>query len=558
MSTRNRLKQEPSRVEVFLEDNRNVLGILAIIGLVVYLAVLWGGFVFDDNVLVENNLLIRSLSNFWQFFTSSSQTGAGVAGSNFYRPLQYVVYALINGIFGIHSWAFHLVSVSVHIANAYLVFQLLLRLSRSRIGSFLGALLFLVHPVNAEAVSYISGIADPLGLLFLLIGLITFNDSAVYTWKRAVYVLIWSVLALLSKESMVIFPLLASVLVLYQWELYDKDERRWRVSVVGGMIGMSLMYLVLRATTLNFTGTIGLTGEENEYTTNVLVRIATFICNIWEYVKMTVAPFVLYLERPYVAYTSVLSLRGLFGIGSVAVGSVLAYRSFRERTILFVALGWIAIAFLPVSGIIPLNAMFLEHWMYVPLVGVAIGVAAFYDSLTKEQVRALFLSIFACFLVFFSIRTIVRNTQWADPVTFYLQELEYSPNSARVRNNLAMEYADEEKYDAAIAEYTRAIELYDVYPQTHNNLAMVYGALGRYGDAESEFFKALRIDNTFLYSYRGLLQLYEQTEQTEEAAVVRALLEKVSAGSQVTQEDVDAVLELSPEGTTNGEGESSE
>ncbi len=153
-----------------------VFGILLAFALICYVNVIDGPMLFDDEHFIEKNLLIQSLDNIPDIFTTSVTEGAYI-GSNFYRPNQQVVYAFLYHFFGLNPVAYHLVSILLHLLNAFFIFLLLVRFSFSKNASFIAALLFLVHPVQVEAVSYISGLADPLGLFLLLLGLLSYHKG---------------------------------------------------------------------------------------------------------------------------------------------------------------------------------------------------------------------------------------------------------------------------------------------------------------------------------------------------------------------------------------------
>ena len=536
----------------YFKNNYFVLLFLFVVGIAVYGNVLSGDFVFDDNLLVENNALIRSVGNFGQFFTSSSESGAGLSGSNFYRPLQYVAYSIVYGIFGLHSFPFHALSVLLHILNAFLIFLIFQRLAFSRTASLIGSVLFLVHPVNTEAVSYISGIADPLGFLFILLGIFTFlrlqDPQELHTYKdkrkrlyKIAQIFLFFILALLSKESAVVFAPLLLLLTIFLWREFSDERKKDSVKIVLGAFFLMVLYMILKFTVLNFTGSYGLTAEENIYTKSLLVRLITFVSILWEYAKLLLAPLTLYLERPYAAFTTLASLRGLFGVVLIVTGLIFSYKSFFKKRVVMLGFLWFMIAIAPMSGIIPLNAMFLEHWLYVPLVGILILISGAWDSTKSIQAKRMLAGVLVVFTLFFTVRTIARNADWADPVRFYNNELKYTKTSARVYNNLAMEYSERKNDKLAIKYYKKAIELRDEYPQTHYNLANSYATLGDLVSAEKEYLNAIKMSPTFLYSYPRLLNVYKQTAP-KKAKILSSFMQKIKSGQAISKQEFDTII----------------
>jgi hypothetical protein len=526
--------QEPSPPSA----HKAVFLFLVTLGLLVF------GLVIDD-LLIVNNRLIQSIGNFFRFFSSSSTAGAYLGNtSNFYRPLQMAAYTIIYQIFGLNSWAYHLFSISLHIVNSFLVFLLLGRFSFSRLGSFMAAALFLVHPVQAEAVSYISGLADPLAVLFLLLGLLQYQtfDRGEDNLKRGLTLgssFVFFVLALLSKELAIVFPLLAVLLTVFSWRKYSTEERAMRLKILVGFGAVAVVYLYLRATALNFTGVIGSSRQDNVYTQNLHVRLITFVSVLWEYFKMLVAPIHLYLERPYTGFTDLFTPRGIFGLLVVAGGLIGSYFSLRKAKTFALGFLWFFTVLSLYSGVVPLNAVYLEHWLYLPLIGLGILLAALYDRLRSDAGKEVFIFIFAAIIFLLGTRTFVRNLQWVDVIKFYNNELRYNQGSARVYNNLAMGYADNGDFSSAITNYQKAIETYDIYPQTHHNLANAYLNVGRVDEGIEEYFKALELEPNFIYSHVALYKVYSALERTKKAEKFAEFAVRIQDGGTVTFEEIE-------------------
>ena len=201
-----------ARTKSIFKNDLKVFLILLFLGMLAYFNVLQGPFLFDDEHFIEKNVMIRSLSNIPEFFSSSVTEGASLSG-NFYRPNQQLVYAVLFQFFGLNPMPYHLLSVLLHILNAFLLFSLLSKLNFSRIASFLAAAFFLLNPIQTEAVSYISGMADSLGFCFMLLGL-NFFMKYLLNRGRFLFLFISSlffIIALFTKENQVVFLPLAGV-----------------------------------------------------------------------------------------------------------------------------------------------------------------------------------------------------------------------------------------------------------------------------------------------------------------------------------------------------------
>jgi uncharacterized membrane protein YjfL (UPF0719 family) len=160
-------------------------------------------FLFDDDLLIRLNTYLRSWDTFGSLLTASTTEGAHIAGG-FYRPVQLILYFIIFQIGGEQPFGFHLLNVALHAANAGLGYRLALRLGIDPRAALFGMLIWALHPLHTEAVTYISGTADPLFVFFSLWGLnILFPDI---TMRRVGMCVPIFALALLSKETAVVFP----------------------------------------------------------------------------------------------------------------------------------------------------------------------------------------------------------------------------------------------------------------------------------------------------------------------------------------------------------------
>ncbi len=520
---------------------------------VCYLPAVSGPFFFDDEHFILKNEMVHSLDRAGDIYTSTVTQGASIKG-NFYRPNQQMTFALIYHLAGVSTPVpYHLVSLALHTLNAVLFQAWLIMLGIAAPAAGLMALFWLVHPIQTEAVSYISGLSDPLALLFMFGGLLWYG-RLIKQRKRpvalpliALPVLVWLVLALLCKENGVVFAPLAlgsSVYVAVSKRERLRRDEGWVLLGITVVVGI---YLVLKMTVLNFSGGFGLSMEVNEYTESLVLRLTTFISVLWEYAVMIFFPRDLFYEKPYLAYASLASARGIFGLAALAAGGVAIFRAKKNP---LVALGaFIVVAgLLPFSGVIPLNAMFLEHWLYVPMLGVAILLVAGWQALPKGKWRHTGSALFCLILVACGGRTFVRNLEWSDIESFYLNELAHGGSSTRIYNNLGMYYADKGDANKAIIYYKLAVEASSKlpYPQPHHNLARAYAEAGRLNEAVDELRKALAVDSNFTYSLSFLHEVFVAVHDERRAKIVADTLTIVENGGHYDVSEFNAAVFGSP------------
>src|SRR3989338_8090661 len=247
---------------------------------------------------------------------------------------------------------------------------------------------------------------------------------------------IFLILALLSRETGIIFPALA--LAFYISVL---SNQRFFKSVWRGLIStwsyfaVVIVYGILRLTVLNFQNTLNFYTEPNIYSESLYVRLLTFLPILWEYVKLLFVPVGLHMERSAIVYTSLFQ----WPVWPVAliVLCIMYYvaRLYRNEKILntkylipntnfriwYFGISWFFIALVPVSGITPINALMYEHWLYLPMVGfwliISFYLIKLFDYFKFKSLTTCYLLLTIALIVylsFFSYQSIQRNLLWGD------------------------------------------------------------------------------------------------------------------------------------------------
>ena len=508
---------------------------------------LTGPFFFDDEHFIVRNEMVHDLGRIVDIYASNTTSGSFISG-NFYRPNQQCLYALLYRLVGVATPVpYHLTSVALHGVAGILLLTWLMLLGFGTLAAAAGALVFSLHPVQSEAVAYISGMSDPLAIVFLLSGLICYTRGVQHRLKMGLgwlaFALLFFVLALLSRENALVFAPILCVLTLFLRRNQPNLPLKRQLLVVGLFCSFAALYLILKLTLLNFQHTFGLTDQVNVYTSDIWVRLTTFVNVLWDYAVLLFFPTHLFYEKPYRAYLSLWEWRGLFGLAVIAL---LAFTILFARRYPRFALGLTiaASALLPFCGAVPLNAMFLEHWLYIPMVGVAILVAALLQNYGHAPHRKILAPLFVLTLSLLFVRTHLRARQWGDVEKFYLNEVENGGASLRILNNLAMYYADHNEPAKAEEYYKKAIfssgsaEM----PQPHHNLARIYLDKGALEQAMAELHKALLIDHHFVYSLALLTQIFEASGDQRRLSAAREALRLVYAGKEYDYPALESLL----------------
>lgn len=174
-------------------------------------------FLSDDFVLLK---LAQQFQFAWPILVTPG-------GDGFYRPVGYASLALTAGPAGTDPMNWHLAGLALHLTNVFLVFVLANRLGASQPAALLTSAVFAVHGTGPEAVVWLAGRFDLIATLFVLAGLLLFESSRrtrpTNRWTTAAALLCMT-LAILSKESAYIFPVLLVLLLL------AKRQLTWRTA----------------------------------------------------------------------------------------------------------------------------------------------------------------------------------------------------------------------------------------------------------------------------------------------------------------------------------------
>jgi len=433
----------------------------------VYFNSLFVPFIRDDIHLVVHNPYIKNFLNFPHYFTQDLFRGKT---SNFYRPMQTIFYAIVYHIAGLKPCVFHLLNIILHILNTILIFVLVKRLYGEKI-AFFASLFFGIHPLNTEAITYISGTADPLFFMFGLLSIYLFVK------KRFVFSYIFFVFSLLSKETGVIFPFF---LILY--DVTDSGYKKEKIKYYLPFFIFDFIYAVLRMTVLKFSSI------KEFIAAPFLQRFYTSFKGLLIYLKLIIFPDILSVERhlPYIKhwYNSwflpgfILFLFSLF----------LVFRYRKEKKKIFPYM-WFLINFFFISNVfIPLNGNFREHWMYPGIIGILIYFVIFIFKVSGKHFRIVFSILF----LLYGVRTVYRNYEWKNPEKFYKKALSHYSFWA-LHYNLGLQYMDEGKYDKALNELEKSLKI-KKHILSYVAIGKVYFLKGDNNKAEEFFKKALQLN----------------------------------------------------------------
>jgi len=480
-------------------------------------------FLFDDIALIVNNQFLRD----WRFLpallTTKLNAGSNIDGT-YYRPMQSLLYLGLFQMAGLSTIAFHLLNITLHAVNACLVYALGLKLRFIRGAVFVAALLWALHPLQTEAVTYMSATADTLYTLFLLLAMIAVVPD--FSLRRFAVSAPLILLCLLSKEEAVIAPLLAmGTLYFFSGKKASQFSTYFRVGPWVAVVGIYLAVYCAMALMVEPAPVV----QAQAASSTAPISYAPF-ASLALYARLILWPFGLHMEHDFPAYASVMHLPVLAGMGLIAVAG---FQIMRPQSRVSEPFGWgliwFAVALLPVfCG----ENIAYEHWLYVPLIGLFLGATqsiALYaqkstslKAVKRQRIVVIICTGCACALGFMTWR---QNEVWHDPVALYSNVIASGEPAVKAHANLGNYYVEQGDLAKAMDEYESAVANSgdtDVEAQHNIGVSLTMIQKGLLTDeALAHFRRALAIDPNYYPTLTFLADTYAAQGNLADAAIYR-------------------------------------
>ena len=522
------------REAVTRESSVSLILACALLGLVVFLSygnALMNDFVWDDRSLVPAITREHSPDPFAEFAIGRQKMG-------YFRPVVVFSFLVDDTLWPKRPWGYHLTNVFLHLAATLFLYLFLRELTAENALSLAGALLFAVHPVHTEAVTFVSGRTDVLCALFYFAALALFALLPRQGRRRgfagvAAFTLAFF-LALGSKEMAVTLP---AVLPLLLWRR-DRPWSRSQMAAYVSCLAALLAYLVGRGTVLS--GSL----DPAFVFKNLPHALLQIPYALWTYVRLIVVPWPL---DPYRDLGQVVTpaSRG-FLLPLAGVGCVVALLCLRGRmTARLVLAGFVA--FLPVLNIIPTrSATVADRFLYLPSAFLlpAVVIAAATLGVRRLSGAVLLAAASATLMT----GTIVRNRAWHDEITLWEAKLQASSNRGggffKAHLNIGEGLTKAGKYQEALPHFQEAMNVEEVAESAglRNNLGVALEGLGRLSEARKEYLAAVRLEPGYEDARVNLAVANAKEGRSREAeAQLRELL-RINPGNVDAHNNLGVVL----------------
>lgn len=483
-------------------------GILALLAAFLYLPTIHHPLVFDDHIYLKNNPLFKDFSFFTRILTdfqgvvhSTAKLGLdGDIAANFVlRPVTYLTFWLNHALAGLSPEGYRLLNILIHTLNALAVFDLARLLSKDLLlqhendpaGSFmpaLSSLLFFVHPLQIESVTYLTQRATSLNALFYLSALVC--HRRVWTGKipKGLGIgatLLLGLLAMLSKESGATLPITIVLMDCLIWgiPLQAALRRAWHLIVLLPLVPMLVASVsAVQRGGITLPGLFSVAHGESSQAYGLYYLLTQ--PSVWlTYLRLFLWPAGQNVdpEVPLLAHFSDLGFWLPLLVLLVPLGTAVALRAHPRlgswaRPVLL-AMGWFYLTLSP--SLMPLPDAMAEHRVYLSLAGACLGAATLALLLLKkiglqsESEKIAVPWMVAAITCLLAAVTQQRNRLWASEETLWADACQKSPGKLRPWLNYASALAEGGKVQAAEDAYTRAIQIQPT-GIAHANLALLH------------------------------------------------------------------------------------
>ncbi len=447
-------------------------------------------FVWDDHVLIERNPELEDWSGLWRGFTDVS---GSLRGASYYRPILMASYFVDRQAWGLDAAGFHLTNVVLHGVVTGLVCALGYAYFGSLAAAAIGALLFALHPIQAQSVSLILGRND----LLLALPIVAMLLLAHHRRPIGSLLLLYAA-ALWTKETAIVAPVLLFAADAMLVGKRATGQLR-RGTLAFGFVAVTAVYLVTRFEALGALASpshgLHPWGERFPQSIAFLGYYIGHILLPW---NLSPAPYAPRLANGWMMLESV----GFCLLLAGAIAWALRRHSPVGYGLLFFLVGIV-----PVSGLVPIQVPVLEHRLYLPMVGVALAAAAVISRFDERWSLVITFPLLAVL----AFATSARLATFHDDFALWSRAIERVPDSAYARHGYALALARIGRDSEAIEVFHEVLRLDPKFDKARYELALALGRTGQREQAIATIHDLLDRDPNDVDGWNALAFLWKQS-----------------------------------------------
>jgi tetratricopeptide (TPR) repeat protein len=503
------IKREFSKIHFTL----SIIGIL-IIGYIAYSNTLKVPFYFDDYDSIVDNPLIKNIDNYLKI----------PAFANFNdRFISYLTIALNYHFHQFEVFGYHMVNIVIHLINTLLVILLSIftlstpvmkdkfDINNRRVFSLFVGLIFIVHPIQIQAVTYIIQRMSSLSALFYLLTLLLYVKGRMVTLdtdKRSIKKIFFAsfffitsliglILGIWSKQTVASFPL---AVVIYEIIFLREKNNKINLKII---LSVLFFYALLVA---YYVINYGLPIETDEISRSEYLFTQLEVMVI--YIRYLFLPFGQNIDHDHQIVNSLFNFSTLASFFFLIALLGIAIMFIKRVPIVSFSIFWFFLSLSIESSIIPIRDLMVEHRLYLPVFGFALSVVFLLHEYIKNiKYRYLIFSLIALSL---SISTYMRNNLWNNPVEMWSDAIKKSPDKVRPYFARGSVFLHSGQFDNCILDMQKVIMIDKYYFKAYDNIGFAYQEKKDFQRALKYHNEALRINPNFASAYnnRGVCYLY--------------------------------------------------
>jgi protein O-mannosyl-transferase len=504
---------------------RNRIGVYLATAAACFVMVLWayspslhGPFLFDDNFALPS---------------ADAPVLSWIRGS---RPLLMFTYWLNARSSGTDTYAYHLVNVLFHCAGGLLMFFIVRRLlawsgldtaRRNWLAGFAAAI-FLLHPMQTEAVAYLAGRSETLSVSLFLAAYAVFvcRQEAAVSWRTAASVFLLFGAALVSKEHTIVLPALL-LLTDFWWNPGFSTQgirRNWKLYaplVVGSAIGVALFLpLILHATSAGF-GLKDLTWYQYFFTQCRALFIYPFLFLLPVYQSA---------DWDFPMSKTIFDHGTLFGLIALVALVGLAWRYRRRYRLASFGFFVYLLLMAPTSSILPIRDAVAERRLYLSMLGLLLIAV---DLLSRWKLEpGKLAATCAAIVLIYAAAAHARAEVWSSELALWQDTIRKSPTNYRAHFQLASAYYNVGQCSQAAGEFAKAAQFVTPQYDLLVDWGLAYDCLHQTGDALAKLRQAAALDPT-AHVYTQIAKVYADDRRWDEASDALTTAEKIDPGFAV-------------------------
>jgi Tfp pilus assembly protein PilF len=514
----------------WIESNAFPVFVFLLLGVAIYSNTFHSPFVFDDGPSITRNPTIKNLENFFGNSTGYDKYPTRVIG--------YFTFALNYSIGAFDPFGYHIFNLTIHMINSLLVYFFVLITFRTpfmkkslseataREISMISGMLFLVHPVQTEAVTFVVQRLTSLTTTFFLLSVYSYGKARLLFCDRPsrferkyllylVFSLLFCVFAMKTKEISFTLPI---VLGIYECFFFDGPSSRRAFFLLPFLLTLFIIPLSL----VDVRAPIGKVLSDVGTVTRVQTDISrwdyflTQSSAIVTYIRLLLLPIHQNLDYDYPIYRSLFHPRVLLCttfllfLSGISLWLFLRSRRTASATLRMSSFGiiWFFVTLSIESSLVPIVDVIFEHRIYLPSIGAFVSLAVTAAVVSSKWNRKVWTWALILIMAAFSVATYKRNMIWKDDLVLWSDNVKKSPSKARPHYNLGNSYMFRRMTDNAIREFQEAIQIDSAYADAYLNLGVAYASVGAEEEAMAVLRKAIQLNPADSESYYNLGLLY--------------------------------------------------